>query len=162
MSLGIWSLKTKSKAKSTLQSVWTPAGERKEAWWQFWVTWMCLFCSTWCVKEAGEVRKGSPADPFQGAGHLPAGRDQYKLMANQLRERHQSLKKYRELMRTYYVMVMSPFPCGDRKGALSMRSLLKGWIQTVSKWKDMKVFHVIRTWKSSTPLPPHPVPFAGY
>lgn len=33
------------------------AGERREAWGQFWVAGMCLFCSSWCVRGSWRVRR---------------------------------------------------------------------------------------------------------
>lgn len=79
-------------------------------------------------------------------------RDQYKLMANQLRERHQSLKKkYRELI---VRITLCWCPCSlteIERGALNMRSLLKR--------AESRQLPTGKTWKSSTLLPPHPVPF---
>lgn len=107
-------------------------------------------------KRLESKKKGSPADPFQGAGHMPAGRDQYKLMANQLRASPVPEEEVHELIVRIALWWCPRFLVEIERGGFKHAiSSHEGWIQTVSKWKDMlKVFHVIQDMKVINPLPP--------
>jgi hypothetical protein len=86
-------------------------------------------------------------------------RDQYKLMANQLRERHQSLKKkYRELIVSISRQWWSCALDEDRERGLHIFVLEKDCLQTVPKWDNEEAKkpgrHPVSSW-SPCVLPDH-------
>lgn len=143
--LWVYDLKTTTKRQQnetnpSLQCVWTPSSacQTEGGQWRVLSSRVALFILQYLVcKRKLESKKEALLILSKELDTCQQERDQYKLMANQLRERHQSLKKkYRELI----VRIASPWrPCFLLKRArFNVRavSLERRWIHTVPKWKN--------------------------